>query len=288
MQAALSDKVEHASDRAAGFRGSLRLGFACDGTGRTIITDRFRHGLFHLGKAYCEDPYLVLQVVNPTAGVFENDHLTASISVAAGAHACVFAPTSTQIYTATGSGFAHSSVDISIDSGASLLYLPRWTVLHRGARFRQMTTIRAAGNASAFFLEPISAGRIAHGEFLEFDRLESRLEIFFDGHLALRERLDSGENKRPWIWKRGEESFAYLCIAYVIGPNAGVSLAKRIMDLQPFSSDGISMGASAPEENLTVIRIFGKRSSLIRRALFHLHATLPLTAPSVFERINQL
>lgn len=182
-------------------QGELRLRFerAAD-RGETILTDRYRRGLFHFAKPYREGSQLVLQVLNPTAGLFSGDRMKATIGVDSGASVGIVAPSSTQIYAMPDGGWAESTLHLSVASGGVLSYLPRWSVLHRGARFRQSTRIEVAPDATLFYLEPISLGRAAHGERLEFEWIESSLEIRRGDCLTVREHWKVGREERPWVW----------------------------------------------------------------------------------------
>lgn len=270
-------------------RGELKLRFERNPDGKTLLRERFRRGLFHLSKAYSDGTRSIIQVVNPTAGLFEHDSISANIEVGSGAEACVFSPSSTQVHSMTGSGEASSEVNISVETGGTLVYYPRWTVLRRGARFSQKTSVHLGEGVHALLFEPLSAGRIAHGEFLEFERLDSRLEIFYQGLQTVRERFCCGARLRPWIWKKRGRDFGYICSVYLICPDAGAVLPTVQKTFSKFQSDapGIDFSVTVLHQNILSMRLLADSASSIQsllRVLFDLNPD-PLRIPLTFQRL---
>lgn len=268
--------------------GELRLRFAADDRGETVLAERFRRGLYHFGKGYREERRLVLQVLNPTAGLFEGDRLEGRVTVAEGAHAALLAPSSTQVYGMPDGGWATSAQTFSVGDHASLVNLPRWSVLHRGARLRQSTRIELAPTASLFFLEQVSAGRQAHGEHLEFEQFCARLEIDRGGRPLLRERWSAGRTQRPWIWQASGVSAAYYATLYLVCPGGRFPFAAARDGLAQAGAPGLALGFEALEEDFYVARLLAQSAGEIQRWLRFVCAFLPteLTLPAVFHRIS--
>lgn len=227
-----------------------------------------------------------MQVLNPTAGIFENDRLSAFIRVDENAHAAVLSPSSSHLYTATRGGRAESSLELSVASGASLLYLPRWTVPHRNARYTQRQSINLEESSSLFLLEPLSAGRLAHGEFLQFEHFSSTLEIRSEHRLLIRERLECGHDLRPWIFRRGIAPAAYLASIYLISPTGLDDVVQCIRRLSGEMTDA-SLGITQLTEHFITIRLLAERASSVPELMQLLQPSLPpsLRLPEVYNRI---
>ncbi len=254
--------------------GEVDLRFGLAGNERTSLVRRYRTGHFHLGKAYDDGRQLVVQVVNTTAGIFENDTLHSHFACDSGARACVLSPSSNQVYAMPGSGAASSRQHIEVRSGGSLTVLPRWLVPHRGSRFEQVTTIELEPKARLFYLEPVSAGRNSSGEFLETESLSCRVDIRAGGRLILREHLLIGNRANRWILERRGERFPYLATAYVAFPGAAGFIERDLAGIAGTAGHSTRAGVTALTDELAVIRLLGKNCTEITATLKALYAAL--------------
>ena len=86
----------------AEFSGHLRLRGAVREHGRTVLAEQSFRAPFHLSKPYwdMDTGVLLVQVVNPTAGILAGDRLESDVAVDVGAAVCVTASPN------VGSGFA--------------------------------------------------------------------------------------------------------------------------------------------------------------------------------------
>lgn len=246
------------------YTGVLSLNFECGPTGRTLLRNSFRKGLFHFSKPYWDAPVLNLQVLNPTAGLFAGDRLQSTIRVGAGACGAVFSPASSHVY-AMPEGRALSYQEINLSAGASFSYLPNWQVLHREASFEQAVVLNLSSECRLFYADMVAAGRFASGEYLDFRSYRSGLSVSIDGNPVLLERFESGHALNRWIWKCGGEPFAYLVTALVHFKDAGAIWAERLV--KEFAESAMPVGVSALTEDFVVLRIPGKTSRLAEENL---------------------
>ena len=243
-----------------GFVGSLDLRFGVDEQKRTRLVRRYRTGLFHLSKPYVDGKQLVVQVVNPTAGIFEGDCLESRIAAGKDACACVFSPSSTQVYAMPNGGKAHFRQEVSVAPGASLAVMPRWLVPHKGARLEQCTRLDVSRGSRLFYVDLISAGRSGSGEFLQYKELTAAMEIWLGGTIVLKERLSCGANLNRWIWGRGGNQFTYLGAVYLSFPGCAGELENMAREIGDPSQ---VMGFTPIDPDLAVIRIAGNSSNEI-------------------------
>jgi urease accessory protein len=268
--------------------GTLNLEFAASPNGGTLLKRRFRTGLFHLGKPYWDGQQLVVQVINPTAGIFEGDSMDAKIRLGSGSRVCLLSPSSTQVYSMPGSGNALATQSIHLADQAQLTVLPRWMVLHAGARLHQRTEIHMAKGSGLFFVDLISAGRRAYGEFLEYDQFCSLTEIHLDGRLLLRENLDCGNSHNRWIWKRKDGCMNYLVNAYVYFPGAEEKCSEKVLQLALDQDDAISFGITFLNADFLVIRLGGESAPELYDCLGRICKVLAdyLPVSTVYSRIS--
>ena len=281
------DRIDQAEPPKAArfFKGALHLRFATGHAGRTCLVEGFRSGLFHFSKPYWDDTQLVVQVLNPTAGLFAGDVLESSIHSRAESRACIIAPSSSQVYSMEGGPPARLQQSFQVDSGASLTVLPRWTVLHRGARFEQVTQLRVSSSAALVYPELFAAGRAGSGEVFQFDSLHSSTELFLDDQLILKELWSCGRDFNTWMWSCRGLSCSYLLSILVVCPDAQAVCGR--LSLPSLSSGLIACGLTFPHNHLAIFRCMGTSSVALFNAYRNFVHALGAFAPvsPVWQRV---
>ena len=171
-------------------KGHLRLSSARSDAGRTFLSAQSFRAPLHLSKPHADAGALVANIVNPTAGLFENDETDIDVSVETGARLVLTTPSANRIYKARGDGWATSRQCYRIATGGSLEFFPELTIPQAGSRFRQQTEIRVAPGGALLFFEWLAPGRVASGECFRYDRLEWRTDLWLGERLNLRERYE--------------------------------------------------------------------------------------------------
>ena len=173
------------------FSGHLRLQAAARPDGRTVLAAQSFRAPYHLSKPYwdADAQTLLVQVVNPTAGILEGDSLTSAIAVERNAALLVTTPSASRVFKMK-DGAAECRQDFKVAKGGWLEVLPEPLVPHRGCRYRQSTTIEVARGGGLFYVDLLMAGRIAHGEAWGWEKLCLETSVRLDGELVLRERFE--------------------------------------------------------------------------------------------------
>lgn len=173
------------------FSGHLILRAAPGAGARTVLARQSFRAPFHLSKPYWDvaTHTLLVQVVNPTAGILAGDRLESEIAVHAAAALLVTTPSASRIFRMR-SGTAEFRQRFSVAAGGWLEVMPEPLVPHRGSRYRQNTLIEVEPGGALFFVDQLMPGRIAHGETWAWDRLSLDLTVAVGGNLVLRERCD--------------------------------------------------------------------------------------------------
>lgn len=271
------------------FEGRLEMEFSARAPdGISYLNRGFRSGQFHFSKPYWDGSQLAVQVVNPTAGIFENDRLFSRLVFNARSRVCVFSPSSNQVYAMEGGGEATACQQLSIAEGAAAVVIPKWTVLHRGARFSQTTSIRSSPGGSFLYADLIAAGRVANGEFLRFHEFQSTTEVYINDRLLLKDRLDCGANRKQWVWYCRGEAFGFLATLYLQFPSAAQVIEQVFPALADMARPETQCGISALTPDFVALRIAGKSnraiSSLLKALLQQIGDHLPVS--DVYRRMS--
>jgi urease accessory protein len=233
------------SGAVAEFSGHLSLRAEAREGGRTVLGAQSFRAPFHLSKPYweVETGTLLVQVVNPTAGILSGDRLESEIAVVAGAALLVTTPSASRIFQMK-DGTAEFRQRFSVAKGGWLEVMPEPLVPHRGCRYRQVTTIEVEAGGEMFFADQLMPGRVGHGEAWEWDRLCLEIEVRLAGEMILRERLDqSGAELRALAEFAGSGPGACFGNAVLIGEetpgDAGWQSALRALH-----AEGLWLGIS--------------------------------------------
>ena len=159
--------------------------------GLADLTFAVRHGRTRLVKSRVHPPLAVQRalyldnllpdmafvfVANPTAGIFQGDHQRIAVEVQTGARAHVTNQSATKIHAMPDSA-AYQYTNLAVADNSYLEYLPEPLIPFRGSRFRQETRITVSETGSLLYSEITTPGRVAHGEMLDYDWLDTRLTV---------------------------------------------------------------------------------------------------------------
>lgn len=173
----------------AEFSGHLSLGAEVSENGQTVLARQSFRAPFHLSKPYWDGHALIVQVVNPTAGILEGDRLESEITVGSGAAVLMTSPSASRVFQMR-DGAAEGRQQFTVATEGWLEFMPEPLVLHKGSRYRQYTGIDVAAGGEIFFADLLMPGRIARGETWAWEKLRLELTLRVGGALILRERLD--------------------------------------------------------------------------------------------------
>lgn len=226
------------------FSGHLRLRAAARADGQTTLAQQSFRAPFHLSKPYWDHDArtLLVQVVNPTAGILSGDRLESEIAVDERATLLVTTPSASRVFTMR-SGSAECEQRFTVAAGGWLEVLPEPLVPHRGCRYRQTTTVDIAAGGGLFFVDQLMPGRLGHGESWSWDRLTLGLEARYAGELILRERFEhTGPELRALAEFAGSGPTACFANAVLIGDSGSPAWLPAVRALH---ADGVWLGVSA-------------------------------------------
>ncbi|AFZ43704.1 Urease accessory protein UreD [Halothece sp. PCC 7418] len=121
-------------------------------------------------------------ILHTAGGMVGGDQLSQSIQLQPKTHAVITTAAASKIYRSNGLT-ASQTVDIEVGENACLEYLPRETIVFKGAQYQQQLNVNLASTATWLGWEIVRFGRSARGEQFLQGEARSRTEIWQNGQL---------------------------------------------------------------------------------------------------------
>ena len=270
-------------------RGRMTLRAEADARGHTVLTERVHEGAYHLSKPYWDGRVLMLQWVNPTAGIFAGDVLDSRISAGTGASLLVTTPGATRIHTRTSADLppGEQLQHFHVARGGWLEVQPEWLIPQRGSAFLQKTQIDVEHGGRLFYAELLAPGRVAHGEALVFDTLDLRTSLTLGGHVIAQERLFASATDRCWMLQSREGEPMFSATAWLVLPGLARPVVASVRACLASAEDCESGLAVLPDEVLG-IRLLAARGMTIRKVMQSLRTVLAESFPPLRTNMRKL
>ena len=194
--------------------GHLDIVCASDAAGRSYLRQQSFRAPIHLSKPHLDEGVLVVNVVNPTAGLFAGDRIDCKVRVEAGAALLLTAPSACRAHRMH-EGCARVAQEFGISKGGFMECLPEVFIPQGGTRYRQTTRLRVEEGGELLFFESLAPGRVAAGESFEFAELAWDTDAFVGDTQILRERyrITPGDEAVRTLRRRFDHAYYASCIA---------------------------------------------------------------------------
>lgn len=222
--------------------GYLKLEAESDEDGRTRFIRKGFKSPIHISKPYWNGHSLLLNVMSPTAGLLQGDHIDIDIHTHSGASLTLSNPAALRIHKMeTGSASLNQSYQVGAQSFIELN--PEWLIPQAQSSFDQQTTIDVEVGGELLFIEAIAPGRVAYKETFEFKQFQNRLRLSYDKKLSALEHYDlRPENASSQPWQSSLKGAFYVSLFLVSEKlTAKSEIWKSIHELQ---SAELSIGSS--------------------------------------------
>jgi urease accessory protein len=172
--------------------GKLGLGFIFDGEiQKTRLKVYVQQPPLKVIRAFpIRDGGALVHLHNVSGGVLGGDQLEISVHVETNAYAQLTPTSATRIYRSQPHlPPATQRVEMVVEEGGLLEYLPDPIIPFAGSRYIQRSRIELASNAGLFWWETLAPGRTARDEIFEYDLLHVDLDISAQGKPLAIERV---------------------------------------------------------------------------------------------------
>lgn len=254
------------SSPASGAQGHLQIECQADSDGRTFLAKQSFRAPIHLSKPHWDGNYLIINVVNPTAGLFAGDYVEATVRVCAGARVVLTTPSATRVFRAKHPMERTEIVQtIVVENAGRLDLCPDMLIAHGGARYSQASRIEVHAGGELFFTEMLAPGRTASGEVFAYDQLEFTTDLVVGRQFAVRERYGLHASSEGLQSMRRRFPRAYYASSLVVSPAKNWEiLQKRVEELNGAT---VIAGASQPADNVYAIKMVAADSMSLRLAI---------------------
>jgi len=254
-----------------GLQGHLRLECRVDTAGRTFLSKQSFCAPIHLSKPHWDGNHLIVNVVNPTAGLFAGDHVEMTVRVCPGARAVLTSPSAARVFRAKDSiGRTQVIQTFVVEGGGRLDVFPEILIPHAGARYEQTTRIDVQAGGQLFLTEMIAPGRTASGEAFDYDQLEFGMDLITAGRLVVRERYRLESRNESLQSIRRNFPNAYYASAFIVSHCPTDDSFQRAIGT--LTTPRVLAGASRPAENVYAIKLIAADSMSLRAAVTGMRA----------------
>lgn len=255
--------------------GVLEATLAPDADGVTRATKEYVEVPFHLTRGLYHDtePGLVtLCAQTPTGGVAQGDRHHTRVETRAGAKAHITGQSATKVQSME-RNYAAISVDLAVEEGAYLEYLPKPLILHEGARCLQTTDVTLHEGGTLLLSDVVVPGRLARGERFAYDRYHSRLRVDApNGTSLLYDTLDLAPGERSPESPGTLGEYAVVGTLYALGITDPGTVADSIHDR--FNGEAHAGVTRAPDDQGVIVRALADRRAPVTDALRGAWATV--------------
>ena len=263
------------------WHAELELGYGRFGDS-TRPTQRRHKGPLRVQKhLYAEGPEVCQHIiVHPPGGIAGGDRLDIDVNVGADAWAQLTSPGAAKWYRAAGPAF--QQLNMNVQAGGTLEWLPQETIVFSDAKAELCTTIKLQGDARLLYWDVVALGRPASGERFDLGHFQAHLDIHRDGQLLWHERQrivgDDGLLESP-IGLGGKPVFATLIVTGEIDAEL-MEACRDLAEHSPVRGDvtqlpGLVVARCLAEEALHARAWLIELWKLLRPALLGREAVAP-------------
>lgn len=270
------------------WHADLRLAFALDGE-RTVLRENRHRGPLRVQKALYPEGDGVCQVIvlHPPSGIAGGDHLHVRLAVDRQAHAQITTPGAGKWYRSAGED-ASQCLELSVDDGALLEWLPQESIVFDGARARMETRVSLTGSARFLGWDILCLGRTAAGERFTHGRFDVLYRVDRDAQPVWLERggFDGGDDMlhSPAAW-----AGATVCGSLLLAvPGLSRQSAEVLAQCRAVVPSDQAMHALTMLPDLLIARYLGDNSEAARgwfAALWQILRPLCCGRPALAPRI---
>ena len=170
--------------------GSVRVGFARNGKGQTVLESLHQSGAakVRFPKVH-DDEGAQAVLINTAGGMTGGDRFDYVLSTDPGAVATVTTQACEKIYRAANGGPAEITTTVRVHAGSRISWLPQETIVYDGGRLSRTLDVDLAGGATFLGVESFLLGRRAMGEKMNSGSIRDRWLVRREGKLVFADAI---------------------------------------------------------------------------------------------------
>jgi len=245
--------------------GHLDIVCGLNAKGQSQLCHQSFRAPMHISKPHLEEDTLRVNVVNPTAGLFEGDEIACKVHVEPGARLLLTNPSATRAHCMAGTGEARLTQRFSVERDGWLEVWPELFIPQNGTRYRQKTTVTLAEGSGLLLVETLAPGRVASGEAFQFQYLDWETDILYAGERVVREKYN--------VWPQGMLSLrrqfptAYYACIFLFHP-ATTRDHSCWQSLDSLHNEASWVGHSRLHRHGWSIKVLAQDSVVFRKTLY--------------------
>jgi len=248
---------------SSALRGHLDLVCESDDAGRTFLARQSFAAPMHLSKPYWDGHHLVVNAVNPTAGLFSGDEVEIRVLARTGASALFTSPSASRTHRArNGEPPARVRQDFHVENGSWLEVCPEMLIVQAGARYEQHTNLTVDSGGGLIYFDCLAPGRVAMGEVFAFEHALCRTRLRVNGELLAVENCRLSPNDGSLHSLRVHHAHSYHATWFAVFPNDIPDVPKTVGNIET-----AIVGASALNSRAYVGKILAADGPAMRRAV---------------------
>ena len=266
--------TREAATNRIGRSGELVLHYERRGAGTVLLLSHCRSPWHFFPPVTLDDGCAYTLLVNPSGGLVGGDRLSVRATLGPQARVLFSTPSANRIYRSLHEP-SSQIVEITVQRGGSLEWIPDKTILFQGSRFRQKLHVILEEGATVLLWDAMASGRIARGERWAFANLENEIRMTTATGVSVleRSRIIPGSDIEGIGMM---ESWDYVASLYLVGDaiegERGTRLEETIGDLLDGCRDRILGGVSETAVRGLVVKLLTRSAPDLNTALQSLWA----------------
>jgi urease accessory protein len=208
-------------------------------------------------------------------GLVAGDQTRLDLRIGEGARCFIGTQASTKIYRNPSRRPCTHATRATLETGSLLVFAPDPVQPFAGSTYEQRQEFRLAPDAGLALVDWFSAGRTARGERWEFDRFQSRNEVFAADDRTFLDSilLDSSEGSLHSLHRTGRfNCFALLLLIGAPLKNVATKMVEEI-SARPVERRASLVTSASPVRDGALLRVAGEQVEHVGREL-HRHLTV--------------
>mgnify|MGYP001799677422 FL=1 len=273
------------------FSPQLSLRVACEANShaphKSFVAHQYATYPFRLSNNLSLDPNdsdrVYAYIMNAGPGLLAGDDLQVVVEVCDRASLYLADQSATKVRSKpTQAPSAQITQTLKVGNQAYLEYVPEPIIFFPDAALKQKTQITLHPQGRLFFSEIVVPGRLARGEFYQFEQFESRLQIRSpDGILHFTDTLKLLGQSNPFRDHALLTDYPVLGNFLVISPDLDLDLFSQEIEAIDVPSNALQVGSSPlPNCHGLSVRVMATQTSVLKQFQHHVLSTTR-------QRINQ-